>query len=393
MILVKNLRKNYFPMHKIRLVHIIYAKVQGGLEHGVTNLVNNMNRTPFENNICCISEGKEFGAGLHNSVNVVRMHKRPGNDLSFYLRLTRLLRELKPTVVHTRNWAGIDGVICAKIARVPIIIHGEHGFETKDLTRQDSKRKLIRRFMLLTMVNGTITVSQNLKDRLISELGILPKKITYIPNGVDTYKFCVKKKEIIRQRFRFNQNNFIIGIVARLDPIKNHKNLICVFNELCNIYPDLKLLIVGDGALGDELKEQVNKLNISEKVFFMGNRNDVSEIYNLFDVFILPSLNEGMSNTILEAMASGLPVIASNVGGNPELVIDGKTGFLFPAKDQGYLYKSIETYILHPEIKMQHGYFGRQRVLKEFTLDQMVKSYENLYLNLIRSKLKMKKYY
>ena len=120
----------------------------------------------------------------------------------------------------------------------------------------------------------------------------------------------------------------------------------------------------------------------------MGERSDVPGILKTFDVFVLPSLNEGMSNTILEAMATGIPVIASNVGGNPELVIDGRTGFLFPSNDVESLVQKIKTYILHPELKQKHGYNARKRVEEKFSLDQMIRRYEELYVELVERKLK-----
>ncbi|KPJ69808.1 hypothetical protein AMJ44_02210 [candidate division WOR-1 bacterium DG_54_3] len=374
-------------MGKIRIVHIVLSMNQGGLENGIVNLANNMRGSIFENIICCLSEGGEFIKRLNNSVKVVTMHKKPGNDLSLYLRLIRLLIEFRPAVVHTRNWAGIDGIICAKMARVPIIIHGEHGFETKDLLRQDKKRRLIRKIILSTMVNRVVTVSQNLKNRLFNELGIPLKKIVHIPNGVDAKKFRPKEKETIRQRIGFNEDSFIVGIIARLDPIKNHRTLIYAFKEISNVYSDVELIIVGDGPLRQMLEQEVNKLNIEGKVVFLGKKSGVSEIYNIFDVFVLSSLNEGMSNTILEAMATGIPVIASNVGGNPELVVDGETGLLFPPQDVSSLLECIKGYILNPSCKHGHGDNARRRVLEKFTIDRMVKSYEQLYLDLVEALL------
>ena len=240
------------------------------------------------------------------------------------------------------------------------------------------------------MVDKIVTVSKNLKNRLINEIKIKPEKIIHIPNGVDTNKFNIYRKEFTRKKFGFKKEDFIIGIVARLDPIKNHKTLFFAFKEIVKNYPQVKLIIVGDGSLREELKEKSYQLGIKNKVIFMGERDNVSEILKTFDIFVLPSLNEGMSNTILEAMATGIPVIASNVGGNPELVIDGRTGFLFSPNDVESLVQKIKTYILHPELKQKHGYNARKRVEEKFSLDQMVRRYEELYLELVERKLKYK---
>ena len=375
-------------MELAKIIHIIYSLNPGGLENGIINLVNNMDDFKFENTICCLTQGGDFEKRLNKNIKVSKMFKKPGNDYQLYIKLIKYLKEIKPTIVHTRNWAGMDGIIAAKMARVPIIIHGEHGFEITDLISQNKKRKFIRKLVLSTIVDKIVTVSKNLKKRLINEIKIKPEKIIHIPNGVDTNKFNIYRKEFTRKKFGFKKEDFIIGIVARLDPIKNHKTLISAFKEIVKNYPQTKLIIVGDGPLREELEEKSYQLGINNKVIFMGERNDVPEILKTFDIFVLPSLNEGMSNTILEAMATGIPVIASNVGGNPELVIDGETGFLFPTNDVESLVQKIKTYILYPELKQKHGYNARKRVEEEFSLDQMVRRYEELYLELVERKLK-----
>jgi len=374
----------------VKVTQIIHSLNPGGLENGIINLVNNMDDFKFENTICCLTQGGDFEKRLNKNIKVSKMFKKPGNDYQLYIKLIKYLKEIKPTIVHTRNWAGMDGIIVAKIAGVPIIIHGEHGFEIADLISQNRKRKFIRKLVLSTMVDKIVTVSKNLKNRLINEIKIKPEKIIHIPNGVDTNKFNIYRKEFTRKKFGFKKGDFIIGIVARLDPIKNHKTLISAFKEIVTIHPNTNLVIVGDGSLRNKLENQTYQLGIKNKVIFMGERDDVPEILKTFDIFVLPSLNEGMSNTILEAMATCIPVIASNVGGNPELVIDGRTGFLFPTNDVESLVQKIKTYILHPELKQKHGYNAHKRVEEKFSLDQMVRRYEELYLELVERKLKYK---
>jgi len=377
-------------MDSIQTIHVIYRLDTGGLQNGIVNLVNNMDTSKFENIICCLTQGGDFEKRLNKNIKVSKMFKKPGNDYQLYIKLIEYLKEIKPTIVHTRNWAGMDGIIAAKIAGVPIIVHGEHGFEITDLISQNKKRKFIRKLVLSTMVDKIVTVSKNLKNRLINEIKIKPEKIIHIPNGVDTNKFNIYRKEFTRKKFGFKKEDFIIGIVARLDSIKNHKTLFFAFKEIVKNYPQVKLIIVGDGPLREELKEKSYQLGIKNKVIFMGERDNVPEILKTFDIFVLPSLNEGMSNTILEAMATGIPVIASNVGGNPELVIDGETGFLFPTNDVESLVQKIKTYILYPELEQKHGYNARKRVEEKFSLDQMVRRYEELYVELVERKLKYK---
>jgi glycosyltransferase involved in cell wall biosynthesis len=147
------------------------------------------------------------------------------------------------------------------------------------------------------------------------------------------------------------------------------------------------MIFIGEGSDKSHLIELTTMLGLDKKVLFMGKRNDVSDFYNIFNVFLLPSLSEGMSNTILEAMASGVAVIASAVGGNTELVIDNKTGFLFQSNCVEDLVRKIKYYLVHPELLEKHGRKGRKRVLENYTIDQMVQGYETVYLEVIRDKL------
>lgn len=372
-------------MDRIKIVHIVNSLDTGGLEKGLINLVNGMEQSRFENNICCLTKAGKLKKEVIENIGVISMFKRSGTDLRLYINLVNYLKKIKPTIVHTRNWAGIDGLLCAKLANISIIIHSEHGFESIDILKQDIKRKIIRKIALAAIADKIITVSMNLKKRLINELNIKSEKIVHIPNGVNINKFDNEGREYARQKFGFKQDSFIIGIVARLDPIKNHRTLIYAFKKVVHNHPRINLIIVGDGTLGNELKHLVSQLGILNEVVFMGERNDVSEILKTFDIFVLPSLSEGMSNTILEAMATGLPVIASDVGGNSELVANEKTGFLFQKQDIQGLKEKIEKYICVTGLKNAHGYAGRNRVLKKFSLNQMIYRYQNLYSELVKN--------
>jgi len=201
------------------------------------------------------------------------------------------------------------------------------------------------------------------------------KPITQIYNGVDADFFSpsngVRK---IRGELDIPPGAFLMGIVGRLDPIKNHETLFRAFGTLRERLPDVHLLVIGDGPERKRLEALAG-----DGVFFLGNRLDVPEILRTLDVFVLSSRNEGISKTILEAMATAVPVVATHVGGNPELVEHGRTGFLVEPGDFQAMASAILRYADNPELRIAHGQTGRKRVLENFTIEKMVRSYEEVY--------------
>jgi glycosyltransferase involved in cell wall biosynthesis len=204
---------------------------------------------------------------------------------------------------------------------------------------------------------------------------------------VDLAKFegaCGKRA--VRAVYGFRQNEFLIGTVGRLDPIKNQVCLIRALHGLMPQYPHVKLLIVGNGPCYRQLEKLTEQLGLSQQVILLGEQDDVPQLLRSMDVFILPSIAEGISNTILEAMAIGLPVIATHVGGNVELVLNGETGFLVPSQNILALREAIQVYLREPTKARQHGNTGQQRVIQHFSLSKMVATYDSMYSALIHAK-------
>jgi len=228
-------------------------------------------------------------------------------------------------------------------------------------------------------------VSRDLEQWLKDKVKIAPNKVRQIYNGVDTQIFHHKssgKREILPAGF-VNSDQVVIGAVGRLQHVKDHATLIHGFSTMLESDPDLakrvRLVIVGDGSLREDLEQMVRGAHLSNMVWMPGERNDIPRVLQALDVFVLPSESEGISNTILEAMATELPVIAAKVGGNPELVIDGKTGQLIPSKDPKALARAMLAYVRHPNVMRSHGKAGRLRVEQEFSLHSMVGKYIQLY--------------
>jgi len=291
--------------------------------------------------------------------------------------MARLFRAYRPDVVHTRNWTCIDAIIGARLARVPVVIHGEHGREASDPEGRNAFRRRVRR-LLSPLVTEFVTVSRDLARWLTSDVGILPAKITQIYNGVDTDRFSPGNRHEARESLGLPRGPIVMGTVGRLDPVKDHRGLIEAFHGLAG-RQDTQLLIVGDGPCRPELERLTGELGLRGRVRLLGERDDINVILRALDVFILPSLGEGISNAILEAMATGLPVVATRVGGNSELVDDGVSGFLVPSRSTGSLAAALQRYVDDPALIRRHGDGGRIRTLKQFSLSRMFAAYDALY--------------
>lgn len=367
---------------KIKILHIIDSFNIGGLENGVVNLINRSNQTIFNHEICCITKSGNAALRLKRHINIYEMHKQHGrNDWRLIFKLIKLFKARQPDIIHTRNWGTIDGIIAAKLAKVPILVHSEHGWNIDDPDGQNSKRRLARRILSFG-INHFIAVSENIRQWLIKSIGIEKKKITKISNGVDTAKFCPSSQKKFRTSLGL-KDEIVIGTVGRLDPIKRHDLLLQAFSRLDHKCYNLRLILVGDGPEGPRLHLLREKLPISKKrIILLGGQDNIVKFYNLMDIFVLPSRNEGMSNTIIEAMAVGLPIVATLVGGNPELVSHDKTGFLIPIDNCEAIQNAIKYYLDHPETRKYHGLQARLEAEKRFSLCRMIGDYEKLYRSL-----------
>ena len=358
--------------NQIRIVHVLYSFETGGLEKGIATLVRKAS-PEFEHAILCMSTSGKSEGLLPLNTQLIELHKRPGNSPSFLLKLSRVIKGLRPHIVHTRNWGGVDGIVAARLAGISSVVHGEHGWEVLDPNGHNPRRILIRR-ILSRCVREYTCVSKHIKAWL-GETVRIKKPISQIYNGVDTEMYSPNgATKNLRAELTIPLNALVIGCVGRLDPIKDHPTLFRAFEIVQQQVPNAVLLTVGDGILRQRLDTSSRK-----GIMFLGNRSDVPAILTMLDVFVLASRNEGISNTILEAMASAVPVVVTNVGGNPEIVEHERTGFLVEPGDAQAMAKAILLYADNPELRLRHGQEGRKRVLKDFTIENMVRSYEAVY--------------
>jgi sugar transferase (PEP-CTERM/EpsH1 system associated) len=362
-------------LKKIRVVHIVYSFGTGGLEKGIATLINNA-PSDIEHIILCLSKSGMSSRLVPEQTQIIEMNKQPGNSFRFIWKLSRTLKLLMPDIVHTRNWSGIDGIIAAKIAGISNVIHGEHGWEIQDPSGLNPKRVFIRR-AFSALVKEYTCVSRHLESWLKHTIKV-KKPVTQIYNGINVSTFLKSTtNSIVRKELNIPKDTFIIGVVGRLDPIKDHSTLFRAFEIVCAKKENCCLLVIGDGNERNRLKKMAGK-----GVVFLGNRTDVPELMMALDLFVLPSKNEGISNTILEALSAGLPVIATNVGGNPELVDDGHAGLLFQPGDFIGLASKILKYVDNKELRFRHGDAGRKKMIDQFKIKHMCYSYHRIYRRL-----------
>jgi len=361
------------------VVHVIHRLDFGGLENGLVNLVNRMPADRFRHAIVCLAGfNPEFRERIQRSdVEVVSLGKKPGKDLGAYARMWRVLRRLAPSVVHTRNLGTIDMQWIAASAGVPHRVHGEHGWEASDPGGRNQKALRIRR-ACRPVIHLYVPMSKDIERWLEKQVHVEPSRIRQLYSGVDVDRFTPAANAS-----PFDGSAFTIGTVGRLDPVKNHEALLRSFAALSGRFPSLRLTIVGDGPLRSSLQATSSALGVAGLISFTGARNDTPELMRTFDLFVLPSVNEGISNTILEAMATGLPVVAARVGGNPELIADGVTGRLYDLTDPAALKRALLPYLTDPAECRTHGAAGRERVMQNFSLDAMVRRYLDLYDELL----------
>jgi sugar transferase (PEP-CTERM/EpsH1 system associated) len=365
---------------KARVAQVIPSLQVGGLQKVVVRLVDRFRGRMDHLVLTPAGDGPlrpRFGPG----VDVIALAERPGSPKLNALRMARVFRAWRPDVVHTRNWTCIDAVLGARLAGVPVVIHGEHGREAGDPEGRNALRRRVRR-LLAPLVTEFVAVSQDLARWLVEDVGVPAAKVTQIYNGVDTEAFSPADKEAARRTLGIRDGAVVIGTVGRLDPVKDHRGLLEAFGRIAR-HPQAQLVVVGDGPCRAELEQVGRRLGLDGRVLMLGERQDVARILRALDVFALPSLGEGISNALLEAMASGLPVIATRVGGNPELVDHGVTGTLVSPRSAEALAAAFDRYLLDPALIRKHGEAGRQRALRDFSLDRMFGAYDSLYSRLL----------
>jgi len=379
------------------IAHVLYRFDVGGVENGVVNLINHLPESRFRHAVIALTNVTDFRKRVgRDDVSYFALNKQPGQGVRLMPKLSRLFRQLKPALVHTRNLAALEACLPAWWTGVPVRVHGEHGWDISDLDGSHWKHRLTRRGYR-PFVSHYIASSQFQERYLDKKIGVRGMRVSQIYNGVDAQRFVPVRLlgQTTRQWPRgcpfANEENaeslFVVGTVGRLQPVKDPLTLVKAFLHIIKHNPQarssMRLIVVGEGPLLSRMRDMVDQAGMSGLVWFAGVRADIPDLMRAFDVFVQSSLAEGVSNTILEAMSSGLPVIATRVGGSGELVVDNETGFLVPPAKPEAIAKAITVYFDQRLKARVHGDRGRARIEDYFSLERMVSAYATLYERLL----------
>lgn len=375
-----------FP-EKIRLAHVSASLHYGGKENGVVNLVNGLDPAIFESYIFTYVRGGALAKRVDPArCRVVELGDKLGGDYRLYFKLARAFRRYRIHIAHTHSWATtMEGILGARLARVPIIIHGEHG-----TIKTDTRLHIHIQRWLWRTTDQVLAVSEMLRENLHKNFNFPQERIRVVANGVDLARFDLAHHGVdYKARLGLPANALTVGAIGRVVPVKAYPIFLQAAKLVCQEIPQAHFVIVGDGPQLDELVNLAEEYAITPRVHFLGARKDVPEILRGLEVYVLSSESEGMSNTILEAMASGRPVVATAVGGNPELVVDGETGLLVPPNNPHAMAAAITKLLRAPEQRRQMGRLGRERVEEKFSLDVMVRHYAKVYLEVFSRRFKL----
>jgi sugar transferase (PEP-CTERM/EpsH1 system associated) len=363
----------------VRVMHVVYTLRTGGMEMGVVKLVNGLDPARVRSSICSTTPAGEIKALVQPSVPVFELSRRAGNDPRIVAALYRLFRRERPHVVHTHAWGTLlEGLVAARAAGVPAVVHGEHG----TLQLRVHQRWLQR--MGWAAADRLLSVSSVLAGRMAETTGYPAERITTIRNGVNLERFHAASHEAARAALGLPVGTPIVGTVGRLVPVKDQATLVDAVAELGKGGVAATLVIAGDGPERARLEARAAERGVDLRL--LGYRPDVEQVLGALDVFVLSSTSEGLSNTILEAMAAGRPVVATRVGGAEEMISDGVTGVLVPPSDAPAMAAALRRVLAAGDRGAAMGAAARQRVESEFTLAGMMQRYERMYTEVALAK-------
>ena len=364
-------------MKELKILHIILSLNVGGAERMVSDFIRNDHSGTCQHVVCCLDSIGVFGEELiEQGIKVVPIARRPGKDWRLILKLAKFIRKEKVDVVHTHGetpW--FYGALATKLVLTSPVkcITTIHGYGGGDRTSV-SDYKLWR--FLARLTAKIVVVADNLRTEMVNS-GFSGQQVVTILNGVDSQ--LTSNSIQCRSAWGVMDSDFVIGIVARLSPIKNHQLLFRAVKGLASQQRPVKLLVVGDGPERLPLEKLAEELALNDQIIFCGEQPQAQEFYPLFDVFVLPSLSEGISMTLLEAQAAKVPVVASAVGGNCEIIRDGETGLLFPDGDVEGLSQQLQSLYDSNELRMMLAEKGFNRVSETFNIQGMIQHYLQIY--------------
>jgi len=377
-------------MKTLKILHIISKLPIGGVENQLLLVLKNYNKEKFQPFVCSLSDKGEIGKEIEKSgIKVFALNKLKHTfDCSIIKDICNIIKREKIQIVRTHQYhANFYGRIAAKKSKVPCIVASVHNVYTRD---KKLHRRIINRF-LARFTDKIIAVSEEVKKDILKYDKIPEDKVQVIYNGIDLNAFNESfDKDQIKNKLGINPNVPVIGTVGRLTEQKGHIYLLQAVSKLKHKFPDIKVLIVGDGPFMDELKSYTSSSGLSNNVIFTGFRRDIPELLSIMDIFVFPSLWEGLPNALIEAMASGKAIIASNLPQIKEVLDSDGLGILVPPKDINAISESI-TFLLKNRLTAENmGILVKNRAFNCFSIKNTVKLYEKLFEKILINKRQRK---
>lgn len=360
----------------VRVAHVVQNLAIGGLERVVLNLASHAHRDRFQPSIVCLGSGGPLvDQARAAGIEVWLVDKKPGFRPAAVVSLARRFRNERVRVVHCHNAAPLlYGAVAGRLVGA-VVIYTAHGMQTSGARQPVTLDRW-------GLVDAFVTVSDDARRIALASAGAHPERVRTIVNGVDTWAYRrsdLDARVRVRRSLGLPTDAFVFGIVARLSSAKDHANLFRAFAALAATDPRVRLVVVGDGELHAELEGLVRDLHMSERIVMTGSREDIPALVGAFDAFVLSSYTEGLAMTLLEAMAAELPIVATRVGGNTEVVVDGETGLVVPPRDTARLADALRWMSNHAEEARTMGTRGRERAVSRFSIEAMVAAYEEAY--------------
>ena len=372
---------------KIKVGFVNYSLNVGGIETLILEICNRLNKNQFIPYVFVFEKnGKLKNEYVNSGIPLLEVKKNKGFDWMLSARLAKMLKKNNIDIVHTHNptnW--LYGTIAAKLAGISVI-HTEH--TTSDYHNYHVKRwELIERVLSIFTTKIT-TVSESVKMHMVKNSKINASKIKVVYNAIKAEEFnkSVDEKKI-RASLYLQKNDVVIGNIARFYENKDHRTLLEAFKLILKQVPNVYLLLIGDGPLRNEMGEIAKNLKIKDSVKFLGNRRNIAEILRIMDVFVLSSKREGLPMVLLEAMTSGVPIVATDVDGNSELIVDKKTGFIVPPNSPKFLSNAVVQVLADKEKAIKMASRGRDFVREHFSLISMIEKYERIYYYCMRDRI------
>lgn len=363
-----------------QLLHGLWV---GGAEVLAARLARR-NRDHYRFVFACLDELGTLGRELQDEGFLVEvLNRRPGLDWRCTFRLARFLHRQKVDLLHCHQYTPFFyGMTARLLYRKPGVLFMEHGRHQPDYPRP--KRMFANR-LLLSRRDRVVGVGEAVRQAIIQNEGIPPDRVYVIYNGIDLQTFSRNQvqRQAVRQELGFGENDFLIFQVARLDYLKDHATAIRTLARVSRQCPQAHLILVGEGPELSKIQGLIREQKLEHRVHLLGLRKDIPKLLAAADVFLLTSISEGIPVTIIEAMASGLPVVSTNVGGVSEVVEEGKTGLLAPAGDDDLLAKNILKLIATPQLAKELGEQGLSRAKEHFSEAKMHSGFLKTYQEML----------